>query len=284
MTTNPPTRAEVETGAATASVWPPVLAVDPGGMHTGVCLRVGLAALEAVSVENAFDPADARAATDYADLVLRTAGELAQKHEGALLALARERGLSRAPLRRAVEVMVAPTASAAAKGRRVAVPPRVLASLPVACTVLGAIYGRWPRVIRVPPRGGAEGGWEALPGDPYPAALRGRTPEGWLKGGSDRSHQRSAWAVAGAAHVLDLSAQQPTPEQVQTVVLAVLETGPNPGDPAAVLAAIRAAISKTRSGTLVGREAALAAAVARGLGRDPQDLRAAVLAALSNEN
>lgn len=276
-------RAQMEQAAATAEVWPPVLAVDPGSGHTGICLRVGREALEAVSVEFAGDPSDARAATDYAAMVLSTCGELAQRHEGEILALARERGLSRVPLLRAIEVMVAPTPAATTKGRRVAVAPRVLASLPVACTVLGAVWGRWPRVIRVPPRGGGDGGWEALEGDPYPSSLHGRTPDGWLKGGSDRSHQRSAWAVAGAAHALDAAAQTPTPEAVQAVVRAVLAQHPDPGDPSGVLGAIRAAVQATRSGALVGREAQVASAVARGLGCEPAALKEAVLAVLSEE-
>lgn len=282
-TTQRITRAALEQAAAEAEVWPPILAVDPGSGHTGVCLRVGREALEALSVEFGSDPQDACAATDYAGQVLAVAGEIAQRHEAEILGMAHERGLSRVPLRRAVEVMVPPTPAATAKGRRVAVAPRVLASLPVACTVLGAVFGRWPRVIRVPPRGGLEGGWEALPGDPYPESLRGRTPDGWLRGGSDRSHQRSAWAVAGAAHALDLAAQTPSAEAVQAVVLAVLAAKPDPRDPAGVLGAIRAAISSTRSGSLIGREAAIAAAAARGLGVEPQALRTAVLGLLSIE-
>ncbi|MBU5900139.1 hypothetical protein JVW24_23770, partial [Vibrio cholerae O1] len=42
---------DIEVGAKQARVWPPVLAIDPGSRETGLCLRVGIDALEAVTVE-----------------------------------------------------------------------------------------------------------------------------------------------------------------------------------------------------------------------------------------
>lgn len=280
----PISREAAEQAAARAEVWPPILAVDPGSAHSGVCLRVGTAALEAVTVTlPEGDPGAFTYATDYAAAVLAAAGALVKRHEGALLRMAHERGERAAVIRRAVECMVPPTPRARVKGSRVSVAPSVLASLPIACTVLGAVFARWPRVIRVPPRGGETGGWEALPGDPYPAALRGRTPEGWMKGGTDRSHGRSAWAIAGVAHALDLAQQRPLAEQVQQAVQAVLLTGPDPADAEALLRAVQAAIRTTGAGALVGREAAVAGAAARGLGAEPAALKAAVQAVLEEQ-
>src|SRR5699024_9904537 len=84
------------------------------------------------------------------------------------------------------------------KGRQTAVAPRVLASLPTASTVLGAAVGTWPRTILVAPQGGK--GWDDVGREAAPSTLKRRTPAGWLAGGSVRSHQRAARAIAGVAH------------------------------------------------------------------------------------
>lgn len=282
----------MEAAAVEAEVWPPVLGIDPGSTSTGLALRAGTAAVMAVTVARVeADPGDHRALVRWSRQVIDACQELADQARPTLDALAVERGESRPPLRHGVETLTAPTPRPV-KGRQVAVAPRVLESLPGAAGVLCAVGTRWPRCIPVPPRGSAEGGWEALPGDPYPPNLRGRTPEGWLPGGADRSHQRSAWALAGVAHALDLARQQqqpaptalPTlPEQVRAVVAAVVASRPDPADPAALVAAVRAAIQRAGAGDLIGREAQAAAACARGLGVEPGAVRARVQAWLEQE-
>ena len=195
------TNADFVQAGAMASVWPPVLAVDPGSQSTGVCLRVGTVALEAVTAETLVPPTPR-------------------------------------PVR----------------GRQAAVPPRVLEYLPGAATVLGAVLGTWPQTILVPPRGGAEGGWDAVEG--APENLRGRTPAGWLTGGSDRSHQRSAWAIAGAAHVLTAA---PLAEQVRAASNASAARHPDL-DPQALIPALRLGIAQTSAWDLLDRLPGLAAA------------------------
>lgn len=263
---------------ATAVVWPPVLAVDPGSTSTGVCLRVGIDALEAVTVERAASAGQHQEACQYAAEVIEVCREITRRNRDALNAEAGVRGVSPGGLRHAAETLVAPTPAANAKGRRVAVAPRVLSSLPGASTVLGAIVGTWPRSILVPPRGGSEGGWDALEG--APKNLRGRTPPGWLAGGSDRSHQRSAWAVAGAAHAISA---QPLPEQVTAAVGAA---GSPDLDPTLLVPALRAAIAQAGSWDLLGRLPALAAAVAARTTGDraqAEGVKAAVAAHLEGE-
>lgn len=251
--------------ARSAGVWPPTLALDPGSQSTGVCLRVGVEAVEAVTVE-APAVADHAAACVYASHVVADAISLLDRHAEALAAAAEERGEEPAQVRVAVETLVAPTAQRV-KGRRVAVGPRVLASLPGAATVLGAVTGTWPDAILVPPRGGGEGGWEALPGNPYPSNLRGRTPKGWARDGADRSHQRSAWAIAGAAHALDTThpatPEPPTRALARRVVETAAAQGPDLGDPAAVAAALDAALSAENAGSIAHRLPDLAAALLR---------------------
>lgn len=248
--------ADLAVAASGAAVWPPVLAVDPGSTSTGVCLRVGTSALEAVTVtRNGGEEGDGdhRAACRYAMTVIETAREITRRQRDALNETAAERGVSPGPLRHAVETLVAPTGTPV-KGRRAAVAPRVLASLPTASTVLGCVIGTWPRAILVPPRGGSKGGWDAVPGSPE--SLRGRTPTGWMRGGEDRSHQRSAFMIAGVAHV---QTAPPLPEQVQAAVKAA---GRPALDAEHLVPHLRAAIAQAGAWDLLSRLPSLAAAVA----------------------
>lgn len=240
--------------AATAMVWPPILAVDPGAQSTGVCLRVGVDALEAVTVErNERYEGDGHAhPCRYAQQVIEIAREITRRNRDRLNEQAEARGVNPGGLRHACETLVPPTPRPV-KGRQAAVAPRVLQYLPVASTVLGAVVGSWPRTILVPPRGGTEGGWDALEG--APENLRGRTPSGWLAGGSGRSHQRSAFMIAGAAHVL---AARPLSEQIRAAATAVASLAPSL-DPESLIHAMRAGIAQAGAWDLLHRLPALAA-------------------------
>lgn len=247
--------AELAQAVATAAVWPPVLAIDPGSQSTGICLRVGTEALEAVTMErNASYAGDGHEnPARYAQAVIETAREVTRRNRDCLNAEAEARGVQPGGLRHAVETLVEPTPRPV-RGRQAAVAPRVLQYLPVASTVLGAVIGTWPQTILVPPRGGNEGGWDALEG--APESLRGRTPTGWLSGGSERSHQRSAWAIAGAAHVL---AATPLPAQIRAAATATASLAPEL-DPETLVPALRLGIAQAGAWDLLERLPALAAA------------------------
>lgn len=246
---------DLAAAASTAHVWPPVLAIDPGSQSTAVCLRVGVEALEAVTVErnSGYEGDEHTHPSRYAQQVIETAREITRRQRGALNEQAEARGVNPGGLRHACETLVPPTPRPV-KGRQAAVAPRVLQYLPVASTVLGAVVGTWPRTILVPPRGGDRGGWDAVEG--APDCLRGRTPSGWLAGGSDRRHQRSAWAIAGAAHVL---AAQPLPEQIRAAATAVASLAPET-TPESLIPALRLGIAQAGAWDLLDRLPALAAA------------------------
>lgn len=265
--------------AASAQVWPPILAIDPGAQSTGICLRVGVEALEAVTVERneRYERDGHEAPTRYAQAIIETAREITRRQRTALNEAAQVRGVQPGGLRHAVETLVPPTPRPV-KGRQAAVAPRVLAYLPGASTVLGAVVGTWPRTILVPPRGGDQGGWDALEGGPE--NLRGRTPSGWLAGGSDRSHQRSAWAIAGAAHTLTAAT---LPEQVRVAARAVAVLAPSL-DPETLIPALRAGMAQSGAWDLLDRLPALAAAsvavMTRGNRAAAEDARTSVAAFL----
>lgn len=243
-----------QAAAATAAVWPPVLAIDPGSQSTGLCLRVGVEAIEAVTVERheRYDGDGHEAACRYAQAVIETCRELARRNRDRLNTEAEVRGVQPGGLRHACETLVPPTPRPV-RGRQAAVAPRVLEYLPGAATVLGAVIGTWPQTILVPPRGGNEGGWDALEG--APDSLRGRTPSDWIPGGSDRSHQRSAFMIAGAAHVL---AAPPLSDQVRAAATATAALAPSL-DPEALVPALRLAIAQVGAWDLLERLPALAA-------------------------
>lgn len=255
---------DIGVGAKQARVWPPVLAIDPGSRETGLCLRVGIDALEAVTVEKDDPTGNHAESVRYAREVIETAKEITRRNRDRLNDEAALRGVAPGGLRHAVETLVAPTGQAT-KGRRTAVAPRVLASLPTASTVLGAVVGTWPRTILIAPHGGA--GWDAVGREASPPTLKGRTPVGWLTGGSDRSHQRAAWAIAGAAHA---AVMPPLREQAQTAAMAalphVIGTAPE-----GLVTVLRAAIQETGAWDLLhGHLPALAQAVVSTCTRDQE--------------
>lgn len=265
--------------SASARVWPPVLAIDPGAQSTGVCLRVGVEALEAVTVERneGYEGDGHEAPARYAQKVIEAIREITRRNRDALNAEAQARGVQPGGLRHACETLVPPTPRPV-KGRQAAVAPRILEYLPGASTVLGAVVGTWPKSILVPPRGGDAGGWDAVEG--APDNLRGRTPSGWLTGGSDRSHQRSAFMIAGAAHML---AADPLSEQVRAAATAVAALAPEL-TPESLIPALRLGIAESGAWDLLERLPALAAAsvavMTRGDRASAEQARAAVTAFL----
>lgn len=246
---------DLATAAATAAVWSPILAVDPGSQSTGLCLRVGTEALEAVTVERneSYEGDGHTHPSRYAMAVIETAREITRRNRAALNEQAEARGVQPGGLRHACETLVPPTPRPV-KGRQQAVAPRVLQYLPIASTVLGAVVGTWPKTVLVPPRGGDQGGWDAVEG--APDCLRGRTPSGWLAGGSDRSHQRSAFMIAGAAHSL---AAAPLPEQIRAAATAVASLAPELA-PESLIPALRLGIAHASAWDLLDRLSALASA------------------------
>lgn len=304
------TREQADRATIEADCWPPILAIDPGSQSTGLCLRAGTAPVMAATVERVGDTGHHAALAAWAGQNLAAIRELRRLSRDALNDAAAERGERPEAVRYAVETLVPPSGTRA-KGSRVAVAPTVLASLPGAAVVLGAVVTAWPRVILVPPRGtGADGssGWDGLPRDLYPPVLRGRTPLGWPEPapGAARSHQRSAWAIAGVAHALaalEPAANGPassTPasapasalqEAIRAALSGLPSEPPSAGQPGRALTAVRAAIQQTgTAGALAGREALLAAAWAarsaasrEAASEAAKAIRAAVEAVLTEE-
>ncbi len=63
----------------------------------------------------------------------------------------------------------------------------------------------------------------------YPAELKGRTPPGWTAGGSQRQHQRAAWAVlrSGLAQTRTSPATAPAVPAPEPAAAAVPEATPS---------------------------------------------------------
>lgn len=263
--------------ALTAAVYPPVLGIDPGSAHTGICLRLGAEAVEAATVDAESDRTHHTAMVHTARRVVEVGHELIKRNRDRLVEVAAERGLTDPPrVRIAVETLVPPTPSARAKGSRVAVPPTVLADLPGAATVVGVVAEHWRRSIPVAPLGTARlpdgtevRGWDGL-GEvkaSAPASLRSRTPSGWLlpqEGTQAREHQRSAWAIAGAAH-----AQEALPLRDQAKAAARHAAAQRPQtDPESLVPALRQSIAATGAWDLLDRLPALARTVVATTARD----------------
>ncbi len=279
---------DLDTAAAESDVWPPICAVDPGGAHSGIAYRYGTSCWEAVTVDAPARTGDHTEQVRCALHVVEMVKLLVARHVDDLAAEAVRRRVDAPVVRHSVETLVAPTA-VSVKGKRLAVAPSVLATLPPAATVLGAVVGTWPGTLLVPPRG-HDGGWESLDRSVYPDTLRDRTPPGWLRGSPERKHARSAWAQSGVAHFLAArSAPSRVPEAhvepsspltderslVGNVVAEVVAAGPDQSSAESILRAVRGAIADIAGAeALVGREAALVAACVPGLtGRSASNCR-----------
>ena len=87
---------DIVTGAKQARVWPPVLAIDPGSRETGLCLRIGTDALEAVTVEQCEPTGNHAESVRYAREVIETAKEVTRRNRDRLNDEARRGPLPRA--------------------------------------------------------------------------------------------------------------------------------------------------------------------------------------------
>lgn len=264
--------------AVEAHVWPPMLAVDPGATNTGLCLRVGTIAIEAVTVERGEDTGCHTLHTDYARKVLAVMGVLLDRNRDRLNEEADLRGLRPTAIRRSVETLVPPTPRSV-KGRQKAVSPSVLADLPGAGIVTGSVLGRWPNSVTVAPLG--RPGWDAVGAEHAPRPLKYKTPKAWLAGGQHREHQRSAWAIAGAAHVESMPELK---TQVDAVVAWSVKQSPA-RDAEGLVALLREGIQQTGSWDLLNRLPGVAYAVVATATRNPrsgEDAKQDVEALLDN--
>jgi len=252
------TPTEVLAGAASASVWPPVMAVDPGGRWTGLCLRAGTLAVEAMTVPRLGSLDSHTATVEFAEQVVAEAEALLERRKRSLTRLAERWGLEPQPVRWCVETFVAP--SAWRGGKAATAIARHSNAAPVGVQV-GMLVGRHSALL-VPPHG--DGGWDHLPDGSYPTTLTGRTPEGWkvlrdAKGRTPaRSHQRAAWAQAGAAHLL-----YPTPEGQQVPTAPEKAVQRAEPDRAAEVAVVRALVEQSGQWTSHWRKPRVLIRVAR---------------------
>lgn len=249
--------------AVEAHVWPPMLAVDPGATNTGLCLRVGTEAIEAVTVERGEDTGTHTLQTDYTRTVLTIMGELLDRNRDRLNEEAELRGVHPTAIRRSVETLVPPKARSV-KGRQKAVSPSVLADLPGAGTVLGSVVGRWLNAVAVAPLG--KPGWDAVGAEHAPSVLKHKTPKAWMTGGQHREHQRSAWAIAGAAHAESMPELK---TQVDAIVAWSVKQSPA-RDAEGLVALLREGIQQTGSWDLLNRLPGVAYAVVATATRNPR--------------
>lgn len=215
-----PTAEERHTSAREALVWPPIMGVTPGLASTGLTIRVGTEAVLAVTVDRPRRRTATAEEGDYALAVLEGMDDLVRAAQDTLAGHVRRLGRPRdeGRVRIAVETVPIPKGRPS-KGRQVALAGSVLHDLSGAGAVLGAVIGRHRDVVRVPTLGAPttknDGPQDDAPADPTTAPSRGpwsdiqapetlsrRKPPGWPESGSDRSRQRAAWGIAGAAQVL----------------------------------------------------------------------------------
>lgn len=156
------------------------LAVDPGGQHTGIVLASlspdGPVPLDGLTLERLESERDTRhmGAPRFVQRVIEACMQMVEKH-----------GVGDDELTVIVETMLPPTP--VQPGTNV-VPMAIWRHALGAWAVLGGVAAVWPDARLVAP---AAADHQAV----YPAKLKGRTPPGWTPGGSQRQHQRAAWAV-----------------------------------------------------------------------------------------
>lgn len=206
--------------AIAADVWPPILAIDPGGTDTGICIRTGhgpASALLAITVrrdttglEQDDDPT---AMARYAHRVIAVSRALVTAAHARIAAAAHARGVAVPVVRIAVEGLTEPVPEqhrggrpGRAGGQKVAV--KIAGDTARAAAVFGAIISAFPEVLMAPPRG-----HDLFTLETYPPTLSGSVPSGWPRGSKVRSHQRSAWMLAGWAH-LGAATIRPTTESL----------------------------------------------------------------------
>jgi len=156
------------------------LAVDPGGQHTGIVLAEltpdGPVPVDGVTLDRTGEERDTRhmGAPQYVRRVIAACFAMLEKH-----------GVADDAVQVCVETMVPPTP---VKSGTNVVPMAVWRGGLGAWAVLGAVAAVFPDARLIAP---AAADHQAA----YPDLLWGRTPPGWTAGGSQRQHQRAAWAV-----------------------------------------------------------------------------------------
>lgn len=172
------------------------MAVDPGGQHTGIVLAElhpdGPVPVDGVTLERLESEKDTRhmGAPQYARRVIEACMTMLEKH-----------GVADDEVQVFVETMLPPTPVKASF-----VPMAIWRHQLGAWAVLGAVAVAWPDARLIAP---AAADHQAE----YPAVLKGRTPPGWTAGGSQRQHQRAAWAVL----LSGLAQTETTPETAPVV-------------------------------------------------------------------
>jgi len=156
------------------------MAVDPGSQHTGIVLatisEAGPVPVDGLTLERLEDERDTRhmGCPMYVRRVIEACMTMLEKHH-----------VDDDVVTVIVETMVPPTP--VQPGTNV-VPMAIWRHQLGAWAVLGAVAAVFPDARLVAP---AAADHQAK----YPDLLWGRTPPGWTAGGSQRQHQRAAWAV-----------------------------------------------------------------------------------------
>ncbi len=191
------------------------LAVDPGGQHTGIALAAlsqdGPVPVDGVTLERLESEKDVRhmGAPQYVRRVIEACMSMLEKH-----------GVTDDAVQVFVETMVPPTP---VKPGTSIVPMAIWRHQLGAWAVLGGVAAIWPEARLIAP---AAADHQAK----YPDLLWGRTPPGWTAGGSQRQHQRAAWAVlrSGLAQTGTTPEPAPVVPAPEPVAAAVPEATPVP--------------------------------------------------------
>jgi len=224
------------------------LAVDPGGQHTGLVLAEmgpdGPVPVDGLTLDRLESEKDVRhmGAPMYVRRVIAACMNMLEKHHVADDAVTV-----------IVETMVPPTP---VKAGTSVVPMAIWRHALGAWTVLGAVAAVWPEARLVAP---AAADHQAA----YLDLLWGRTPAGWTAGGSQRQHQRAAWAVlrTGLAQAGTIPATAPVVPAPELPAVAVPEATPTAmGVAAPKLTPVQRVVELVTAGGVTSVSALLAAA------------------------
>jgi hypothetical protein len=194
----------------------PTIGVDPGQRWVGLAARIDGACLDAATLDRGRAPAKGEerylggAQVAFADLFLDHLAVMMERNRPAAVAAAAGWDVPDGthPWRVAAEGIVVTGAYIKGRynpGHRIA----KLASLVEVALVLGMLMGQYPGLVVVRPRRFGNP-TDPRHGDvlaklgPYPKELRRRRPPEFMVNEHDRGdriHERSAWAVAGAAQL-----------------------------------------------------------------------------------
>jgi len=188
------------------------MAVDPGGQHTGIVLAElhpeGPVPIDGLTLERLEAERDTRhmGAPQYVRRVIEACMTMLEKH-----------GVTDDAVQVCVETMVPPTPVKASF-----VPMAIWRHQLGAWAVLGGVAAVFPEARLIAP---AAADHQAV----YPAELKGRTPAGWTAGGSQRQHQRAAWAVLLSGLAQRGTSPEPAPvvPVSEPVAVAAPESAPS---------------------------------------------------------